>query len=260
MIFYKTDEEIELLRLSNQLVSKTLAEIAKIIRAGISTAELDKLAEVFIKDNKARPAFKGYNGFPGSLCVSINEQVVHGIPSDKRIIQEGDIVSVDCGVVLNGYTGDSAYTFAIGDIPSDVRKLLLITKEALYKGIEQAAEGKRMGDIGSAIQNHVHRHGFSVVREMVGHGVGRDLHEDPQVPNYGKSGTGVKLKSGLVIAIEPMINLGKKNINQLKDGWTVVTADKKPSAHFEHSVAVRKDKTDILSTFEFIEEVIRKKL
>ncbi|PIE86148.1 MAG: type I methionyl aminopeptidase [Bacteroidia bacterium] len=248
MIFYKTQEEIELLRLSNQMVGKTLGEVAKVISDGISTMQLDTIAEEFIRDNHAIPAFKGYGGFPGTLCISINEEVVHGIPSKSRIIKNGDVVSVDCGVLMNNYVGDSAFTFRIGETDEAVNKLLDVTKESLYKGIEQAVEGKRLGDIGSAIQKHVQKHGFSVVREMVGHGVGRHLHEDPQVPNYGKNGRGIKLKTGLVIAIEPMINMGKRNVYQKEDGWTIVAQDRKPSAHFEHTIAVQKGKADILST------------
>ncbi len=259
MIFYKTQEEIELLRLSNQMVGKTLGEVAKVISDGISTMQLDTIAEEFIRDNHAIPAFKGYGGFPGTLCISINEEVVHGIPSKSRIIKNGDVVSVDCGVLMNNYVGDSAFTFRIGETDEAVNKLLDVTKESLYKGIEQAVEGKRLGDIGSAIQKHVQKHGFSVVREMVGHGVGRHLHEDPQVPNYGKNGRGIKLKTGLVIAIEPMINMGKRNVYQKEDGWTIVAQDRKPSAHFEHTIAVQKGKADILSTFDYIYEVLNNK-
>ncbi len=258
MIYYKTAEEIELLRLSNMLVAKTHGEIAKIIRAGIATIELDRVAEEFIRDNGGIPGFLGYGGFPNTLCISVNDTVVHGIPSNYEL-RDGDIVSVDCGVVMNGYYGDSAYTFTIGEIPEETKKLLQVTKEALYLGIEKAVSGNRLGDISFAVQNHAQSHGFSVVREMVGHGVGKKLHEKPEVPNYGKRGRGIVLKEGLVIAIEPMINMGKKEIYQEDDGWTIKTKDGKPSAHFEHTIAVRKGKADILSSFEFVEEVLNNK-
>ncbi len=258
MIYYKTAEEIELLRLSNMLVAKTHGEIAKIIRAGIATIELDRVAEEFIRDNGGIPGFLGYGGFPNTLCISVNDTVVHGIPSNYEL-RDGDIVSVDCGVVMNGYYGDSAYTFTIGEIPEETKKLLQVTKEALYLGIEKAVSGNRLGDISFAVQNHAQSHGFSVVREMVGHGVGKKLHEKPEVPNYGKRGRGIVLKEGLVIAIEPMINMGKKEIYQEGDGWTIKTKDGKPSAHFEHTIAVRKGKADILSSFEFVEEVLNNK-
>ncbi|OJV38599.1 MAG: type I methionyl aminopeptidase [Bacteroidales bacterium 36-12] len=256
MIFLKTDEEIELLRLSNLIVSKTLAEVAKIIKPGVSTAELDKVAEEFIRDNGAVPGFLGYGGFPKSICTSVNEQVVHGIPSEKVYLKDGDIISVDCGAYINGFHGDSAYTFTVGEVKKEILDLLQTTKESLYLGIEQAVEGKRIGDIGNAIQNHCESRGYSVVREMIGHGVGRDLHESPEVPNYGRKGNGIMLKNGMTIAIEPMINMGKRQLIFEKDGWTTRTADRKPSAHFEHSVAVRKGKADILSTFEHIEKVL----
>lgn len=258
MIYLKTDEEIELLRISNQIVAKTLAEIAKIIAPGVSTAKLDKLADEFIRDHGAVPGFLGYGGFPKSICTSVNDQVVHGIPSEEVILKEGDIISVDCGAYINGYHGDSAYTFPVGEISTEVRDLLRTTKESLYLGIEQAVEGKRMGDLGHAIQSHCESKGFSVVREMIGHGVGRNLHEAPEVPNYGRKGNGIMLKSGMTIAIEPMINMGKRQLVFERDGWTTRTVDRKPSAHFEHSVAVRRGKADILSTFEFIEQVLGK--
>ncbi len=258
MIYYKTAEEIELLRLSNMLVAKTHGEIAKIIRPGIKTIELDKRAEEFIRDSGGVPGFLGYGGFPNTLCISVNETVVHGIPSNYEL-REGDIVSVDCGVVMNGYYGDSAYTFAIGEISEEKKKLLQVTKEALYLGIEKAVSGNRLGDISFAVQYHAQSHGFSVVREMVGHGVGKNLHEKPEVPNYGKRGRGIQLKEGLVIAIEPMINLGKKEIYQENDGWTIKTNDGKPSAHFEHTIAVKNGKADILSSFKFVEEVLNNK-
>ncbi|MGV8828026.1 MAG: type I methionyl aminopeptidase [Breznakibacter sp.] len=255
MIYLKTDEEIELLRASNVLVARTLGEVAKHIRVGVSTLELDKIAESFIRDHGAIPGFLNYNGFPNSLCTSVNDQVVHGIPN-KNELKEGDIVSVDCGVLLNGYFGDSAYTFAVGKVSEEVEKLLKITKESLLKGIEMAVDGNRIGDIGYAIQTYCEEHGYSVVREMVGHGVGRNLHEAPEVPNYGKRGYGPKLKSGMVIAIEPMINMGKRHIIQEGDGWTIRTSDRMPSAHFEHTVAIGKDKADILSSFLFVEEML----
>ena len=255
MIYLKTDEEIELMRESNLLVARTLAEVAKYIRPGVSTLELDRVAETFIRDHKGVPGFLGYHGFPNTLCTSVNEQVVHGIPN-KKPLKDGDIVSVDCGALLNGYYGDSAYTFCVGDVKPETKALLNATKESLYLGIENAVEGKRLGDIGFAVQHHVESKGYSVVREMVGHGIGRNLHEAPEVPNYGRRGNGVKLKSGMVIAIEPMINMGKRNILQEKDGWTIRTVDRSVSAHFEHTVAVRKDKADILSSFKFVEEVL----
>jgi len=258
MINYKTPEEIELLRLSNMLVGKTHGEVAKIIRPGITTLELDRVAEEFIRDNGGIPGFLGYGGFPNTLCVSVNEAVVHGIPS-KYELKEGDIVSVDCGVLMNGYYGDSAYTYTVGEVAEDVKKLLQVTKEALYLGIEKAVAGNRLGDISYAVQKHAESHGFSVVREMVGHGVGKNLHEKPEVPNYGKRGRGIQLKEGLVIAIEPMINMGKKEIYQEPDGWTIKTRDGKPSAHFEHTIAVMNGKADILSSFEFVEEVLKNK-
>ena len=255
MIYLKSDEEIELLRISNQIVAKTLAEIAKIIAPGVSTAQLDKVAEEFIRDNGAVPGFLGYGGFPGSICTSVNDQVVHGIPSDKVILEDGDIISVDCGAYINGFHGDSAYTFCVGDVKPEIRELLRTTKESLYKGIEQAQEGRRLGDLGYAIQNYCESKGYSVVREMIGHGVGRNLHESPEVPNYGRKGNGPMLKSGMTIAIEPMINLGSRHLVFEEDGWTTRTLDRKPSAHFEHSVAIRKGKADILSSFEYIEQI-----
>ncbi|HHT21738.1 MAG TPA: type I methionyl aminopeptidase [Bacteroidales bacterium] len=256
MIYLKSDEEIELLRNSNLIVAKTLAELAKIIAPGVTTLQLDKRAEEFIRDNGGVPNFLGYGGFPGSICTSVNDEVVHGIPSDKVVLKEGDIVSVDCGVLKDGFNGDSAYTFCVGEVDPDTISLLRTTKESLYKGIEQAVEGKRIGDIGFAVQSYCEERGYSVVREMVGHGVGRSLHEAPEVPNYGKRGNGITLKSGMTIAIEPMINLGTHRIIFESDGWTTRTADRKPSAHFEHSVAIRGGRADILSSFEFIEQVL----
>ena len=258
MIYLKTPEEIALLRASNQLVGKTLAEVAKHIRVGITTLELDKIAEDFIRTNGAIPGFLGYGGFPNTLCVSVNDQVVHGIPSNYAL-KEGDIVSVDCGVLQNGYYGDSAYTFCVGKVDEKVKKLLKITKESLSLGIDSAQHGNRVGDIGYAIQKHCQAAGFSVVRKLVGHGVGRNLHEDPEVPNFGKRGQGPLLKEGMVIAIEPMINMGNRDVVQEKDGWTIRTIDRKPSAHFEHTIAIRKGKAEILSTFDYIEEVLNSK-
>ena len=254
MIFLKTQEEIELLRESNRLVGMTLGEVSRHIGVGVSTLELDKIAEDFIRSHGAVPGFLGYGGFPNSLCISINDEVVHGIPSASRFLKEGDIVSVDCGVLKNGFHGDSAYTFAVGEVKEENLKLLRVTRESLYEGIEQAIVGARTGDIGHAVQRHAESNGFSVVRELVGHGVGRSLHEEPQVPNYGKRGQGCLLKPGMVIAIEPMINRGKRHVYQRSDGWTVQTRDQMPSAHFEHTVAVGKGKADILSTFEFIDK------
>ncbi|WP_282918558.1 MULTISPECIES: type I methionyl aminopeptidase [Bacteroidales] len=256
MIYLKTDEEIELMREANQLVGKTLAEVAKHIKPGISTLELDRVAEEFIRDHGAVPAFLGYGGFPNSLCTSVNEHVVHGIPSAKHILKDGDIVSVDCGTKLNGFTGDSAYTFAVGEISSEVEALLRTTKESLYVGIEQAVAGHRVGDIGAAIQAYCEKRGFHVVRELVGHGIGHDMHESPEVPNYGHKGTGALLRSGMCICIEPMINLGSKNVVFEKDGWTVRTKTRKPSAHFEHCIAIREGKAEILSSFEYIKDVL----
>ncbi len=257
MIYYKSEEEIELIRESSLLVAKTHAEVAKLIRPGITTLELDAIAEEFIRDNGGVPAFKGFSGFPNSLCVSPEEQVVHGIPNQEPL-QEGTILSVDCGVVMNGYYGDSAFTYAIGEIDNDRQQLLRVTRESLEKGIEAAVAGNRIGDIGFAVQKYTESFGYGVVRELVGHGVGKSLHEEPQVPNYGKRGRGIKLKEGLVIAIEPMINMGVKEIRQEADGWTIRTTDGKPSAHFEHTVVVRKGQAEILSSFEFIDEVLKK--
>ena len=258
MIYIKTEEEIEIQRESSLLVGKTLAEVAKYVAPGIKTIELDAIAEAFIKDHGAVPGFKGYGGFPGSLCISVNDQVVHGIPGNQ-VLHEGDIVSIDCGVLKNGFYGDSAYTFAVGEISEELQLLLERTKASLYLGIEQAVVGNRTGDIGNAIQSYTEGFGYGVVRELVGHGVGRKLHEKPEVPNYGRRGSGVKLKENMTIAIEPMINLGSRGVKQEADGWTIRTIDGKPSAHFEHDVAIRKGKADILSTFSYIEEVLNKK-
>lgn len=256
MIYYKTADEIEKLRASNILVSRTLAEVAKNIRPGISTAEIDRLAETYIRDHKAVPAFLGYNGYPNALCTSVNEQVVHGIPSGY-VLREGDLLSIDCGVILNGFYGDSAYSFAVGEVDNSIRELMRVTRESLFLGVENAITGNRIGDIGHAVQTYCESYGYSVVREMVGHGLGRHLHEEPEVPNYGRNGTGVLLKKGLVICIEPMINMGKRHIFQEADGWTIRTKDRRPSAHFELAVAVDDGKPDILTTFSFIEEVLK---
>ncbi len=259
MLYYKTIEEIELVRESSLLVAKALAEVAKAIKPGITTIQLDKIAEEFIRDNQAEPAFLNYNGFPNSLCISVNAQVVHGIPN-KDTLKDGDVCSVDCGVLKNSFYGDSAYTFAIGEVSDENLKLLRVTRESLLKGIEKAVSGGRLGDVSAAVQEHAESHGFSVVRELVGHGIGRHLHEKPEVPNYGKRGSGLVLKEGLIIAIEPMINMGTKSVVHEKDGWTVRTADRKPSAHFEHTVAIRKGEADILSSFEFIEEALKQNI
>lgn len=253
MIYLKTDEEIELMRVSNRLVGMTLGEVSKWIAPGITTLKLDKIAEEFIRDHQAVPWFLGYGGFPNSLCISVNENVVHGIPSAYEL-RDGDVVSVDCGVVKDGFNGDSAYTFAVGEVAPETLALLKTTKESLYEGINMAVEGKRIGDVANAIQTYCEKRGYSVVREMCGHGIGKHLHEDPEVPNYGRRGCGVLLRSGMAIAIEPMINLGSRNIVIERDGWTTRTRDRKPSAHFEHTVAIRQGKADILSTFEFIKE------
>ncbi len=258
MIYYKTLEEIELIRKSALLVSKTLALIATEIGEGVSTKKLDEIAEEFISDNGGYPSFKGYRGFPASLCTSVNDEVVHGIPG-KYELKDGDIISVDCGIILNGFHGDHAYSFQIGNVKQETKDLLEITKKSLYIGIEQAKYGNRIGDIGFAIQKYVQSHGYSVVRELTGHGLGKDLHEDPSVPNYGRRGRGAKIKNGMVIAIEPMINMGKKEVSQLSDGWTIVTSDRKPSAHFEHDIAIIDNKPVILSTFDYLEEALKKR-
>ena len=255
MIYYKNEEEIDLVRESSLLVAKTHAEIASFIKPGVTSLSLDKIAEEFIRDNGGVPAFKGYNGFPCTLCISPNEQIVHGIPNNNPL-EDNSILSVDCGVVMNGFYGDSAFTYEVGEVDLDVKKLLKITKESLYKGIDQAIVGNRIGDISHAIQSHSEEHGYGVVRELVGHGLGKSLHESPEVPNYGKRGSGLKLKKGLVIAIEPMINMGTRKILQHKDGWTITTIDKKPSAHFEHTIVVREGKAEILSSFKEIEKII----
>jgi len=256
-VIYKTPEEIEIIRESGVILGKAHAEVAKSLKPGVTTLKLDKIAEEFIRDNGGKPSFKGYQGFPGTLCVSPNEQVVHGIPNNQEL-KEGEILSVDCGVFYKGFHSDSAYTYPIGEVKSEVLHLLQATKESLYKGIEFAISGARLGDIGFGIQEYVENLGYSVVRELVGHGVGRDLHESPEVPNYGKRGRGIKLQEGLVLAIEPMINLGKRQIIQGKDGWTISTIDGLPSPHFEHTIAISKGKADILTTFEYIEQELKK--
>ena len=260
MIFLKTDDEIELLRQSNLLVGMTLAEVAKIIKPGVTTKQLDAVADEFIRDHGAIPTFKGFPNpygapFPCSICTSVNEQVVHGIPNDIPL-KDGDIVSVDCGTFMNGYCGDSAYTFCVGEVAPEVKKLLKVTKEALYKGIENAVQGKRLGDVGYAVQQHCESNAYGVVRELVGHGIGKEMHEEPQVPNYGRRGNGIVLKKGLCIAIEPMVTMGKRDIVMESDHWTIRTLDRKCAAHFEHTVAVGRDSADILSSFKYIEQVL----
>jgi methionyl aminopeptidase len=253
MIIIKTNDEVELMRKSALLVSATLTEVAAILRPGITTLALDDMIGDYIRDHHAVPSFLHYNGYPFNSCISVNDVVVHGFPN-KAELREGDIISVDVGVILNGWHGDHAYTFAIGDPGAAVAQLIRVTKESLYKGIEKAVAGNRVGDISFAIQEHTEKkHGYGVVRELVGHGLGRNLHEDPQVPNYGKRGTGAKLKEGMVLAIEPMINLGTKDVFTEDDGWTVRTKDSKPSVHFEHDVCIRKSSPDILSDYSSIE-------
>ena len=259
-VFLKTEDEIELMRNANQLVSKTLAELAKCIKSGISTLQLDRIAEEFIRDHGAIPTFKNFpnpygNPFPASICTSVNDVVVHGIPDDKTILKDGDIISVDCGTLLEGFNGDSCYTFCVGEVSDEVRKLLRVTKESLYKGIENAVAGKHLGDIGSAVQDHCEAEGYGVVRELTGHGIGREMHEPPQVPNYGRRGNGMLLKAGMCIAIEPMITMGDRQIYMMPDRWTIRTRDGKPAAHFEHTMAICKGKAEILSSFEEIEKL-----
>ena len=255
MIHLKTDQEIEILRENNLLVSRTLAEVGKNIRPGVTTRELNRIAEEFIRANGAEPAFLGYQGYPASVCISVNEQVVHGIPGD-RVINEGDIVSVDVGTFLKGFVGDSAYTFAVGEVSTEARRLLEVTKEALYKGTAQAKAGNRVGDISAAVQEYAESFGYGVVRELEGHGVGRKMHEAPGVPNFGARGRGPLLKEGMVICIEPMINMGTKAVVFERDGWTVRTKDRKPSAHFEFAVAIRRDGPDVLTDFNIIEQAL----
>ena len=258
MIFHKTAEEIEFIRQSAQILGKAHAEVAKLVNIGVKTSALDKVAETYIMDNGGVPSFKNYNGFPFTLCISVNENVVHGMPSDYEL-KQGDIISVDCGVFKFGFHSDSAYTYAVGEISEATQKLLDVTKQSLFEGIAKAVNNARIGDVSFAIQNYAEMNGFSVVRELVGHGIGQKLHEEPEVPNFGKRGKGITLKSGMVIAIEPMINQGKKEVVQEKDGWTIRTRDKMPSAHFEHTVAIQNDKAEILTTFEYIEQVLNQK-
>ena len=253
MIIYKNSEEIEHVRESALLVSKTLGELKKYIFPGAIPLDLDKIAETYIRDHGGEPGFLGMYGFPNSLCISINEQVVHGIPNNTPL-QNGDIISIDCGVLKNNYYGDHAYTFTVGEVEKKVKKLLEITKESLYRGIEKLKVGNRIGDISSEIQQYTESHGYGVVRELVGHGLGKSLHEEPDIPNFGTENTGPKIENGLVVAIEPMINLGGKDVEQASDGWTIITKDRQPSAHFEHNIAVIDGKPNILSTFDFIEK------
>jgi len=257
-IFLKTEDEIDLMREANQLVGKTLAEVGRHIKPGVTTRHLDKVADEFIRDHGAIPTFKGFPNpygepFPAAICTSVNDVVVHGIPSDDVVLHEGDIISVDCGTLLNGYNGDSAYTFMVGEVDEAVKQLLEVTKQSLYLGIEQAVPGKHVGDIGAAIQAHCEAHGYGIVRELTGHGIGKEMHEEPQIPNYGMRGNGVMLKAGMCIAIEPMVTLGNRNIGMLPDRWSIVTRDHQVAAHFEHTIAVRKGKAEVLSTFEEIE-------
>lgn len=258
-IFLKTEDEIDLMCKANQLVGSTLAELGKHIKPGVTTLQLDKIAEEFIRDHGAVPTFKNfpnpYGGpFPASICTSVNDVVVHGIPSEDTVLKDGDIISIDCGTLLDGYNGDSAYTFCVGDVKPEVKQLLKVTRDSLYKGIEQAVAGNHVGDIGSAVQDYCEGFGYGVVRELTGHGIGREMHEAPQIPNYGSRGNGVMLKAGMCIAIEPMITMGDRKIWMLPDKWSIVTRDNKPAAHFEHTIAVRRGKAEILSTFEGIED------
>lgn len=257
-LIIKSNEEIEIMKAGAQILGKAHAEICKIIKPGISTMELERIAFQYIVDNNAKPSFKGYQGFPYTLCISLNDQVVHGMPN-ASLLKEGDIVSVDCGVFYQGFHTDSAYTYEVGNVKEDVKQLLKTTKESLYKGIEKAIVGNRIGDIAFEIQNYCESKGYSVVRELVGHGVGKNLHEKPEVPNYGQRGKGLKLVENMVLAIEPMINLGKRNIVQENDGWTIRTSDRLPSAHFEHTVAIRNNKAEVITTFDYIEEVLKNK-
>lgn len=258
MILYKSSEEIEIMREAAQIVSRTLGLLASKIKPGVTPLELDRIAEEYIRSQNAIPGFLGLYDFPNTLCISLNEQVVHGIPNDTPL-KNGDIISVDCGAVYKEYYGDHAYTFEVGEVSADVKKLLEVTKECLELGIDATRTGNRIGDIGFAIQQHAEKNGYGVVRDLVGHGLGKTMHEDPQVPNYGRKGRGKKIKNGLTIAIEPMINMGTEKVRQLEDKWTIVTADGLPSAHFEHDVAVINGKPEILSTFDYIEEALKNK-
>ncbi len=259
-IFLKTEDEIELMRRANQLVGKTLGELAKHIKPGVTTLQLDKIADEFIRDHGAIPTFKDFPNpygapFPASICTSVNDAVVHGVPNNETVLKDGDIISIDCGTLLDGFNGDSAYTFCVGEVSEDVKKLLRITREALYLGIENAVAGRHLGDISSAVQDHCEKEGYGVVRELTGHGIGREMHEDPQVPNYGRRGNGVLLKAGMCIAIEPMITMGDRSIYMMPDRWTIRTRDGKPAAHFEHTIAIRQGKAEILSSFDEIENI-----
>ena len=259
-IFLKTEDEIELMRQANQLVGKTLGELAKHIKPGVTTLQLDKIADEFIRDHGAIPTFKNFPNpfggpFPASICTSVNDVVVHGVPDSKTVLKDGDIISIDCGTLLDGFNGDSCYTFCVGDVSPEVRQLLKITKESLYLGIEQATAGKRVGDIGDTVQTYCESHGYGVVRELTGHGIDKEMHEDPQIPNYGRRGNGALLKSGMCIAIEPMITMGNRQIWMMPDKWTIRTRDGKPAAHFEHTIAIRRGKAEILSSFDEVEQL-----
>ena len=259
-IFLKTEDEIELMYQANQLVGKTLGELAKHIKPGVSTLQLDRIAEEFIRDHGAVPTFKGFpnpfgNPFPGSICTSVNDVVVHGIPDEKTILRDGDIISIDCGTLLQGFNGDSCYTFCVGEVSDEVKQLIEVTKQSLYEAISTAVAGKHLGDIGNAVQDYCESFGYGVVRELTGHGIGREMHEDPQVPNFGKRGNGILLKEGMCIAIEPMITMGSRKIGLLPDRWGIVTLDHKPAAHFEHTIAIRRGKSQILSSFQEIESL-----
>ena len=259
-IFLKTEDEIELMYQANQLVGKTLGELAKHIKAGVSTLQLDRIAEEFIRDHGAVPTFKGFpnpfgNPFPGSICTSVNDVVVHGIPDEKTILRDGDIISIDCGTLLQGFNGDSCYTFCVGEVSDEVKQLIKVTKQSLYEAISTAVAGKHLGDIGNAVQDYCESFGYGVVRELTGHGIGREMHEDPQVPNFGKRGNGILLKEGMCIAIEPMITMGSRKIGLLPDRWGIVTLDHKPAVHFEHTIAIRRGKSQILSSFQEIESL-----
>ena len=260
-IYLKTEDEIELMRQANQLVGRTLGELAKHIKPGITTLQLDKIADEFIRDNGAIPTFKGFPNpfggpFPASICTSVNDVVVHGVPNAETVLKEGDIISIDCGTLLNGFNGDSCYTFCVGEVSDEVKKLLKTTKESLYKGIENAVAGKHLGDISSAVQEHCEAQKYGIVRELTGHGIGREMHEDPRVPNYGSRGNGIMLKAGMCLAIEPMVTMGNRAIwMDANDRWTIRTRDGKPAAHFEHTIAVRKGQAEILSSFEEVESL-----
>ena len=259
-IYLKTEDEIELMRQANQLVGRTLGELAKHIKPGVTTLQLDKIADEFIRDHGAQPTFKGYPNpyggpFPASICTSVNDVVVHGVPNAETVLKEGDIISVDCGTLLNGFNGDSAYTFCVGEVSEEIKKLLKTTKESLYLGIENAVAGKHLGDISSAVQEHCEAQKYGIVRELTGHGIGREMHEDPQVPNYGRRGNGIMLKAGMCLAIEPMVTMGNRAIWMDADRWTIRTRDGKPAAHFEHTIAVRKGQAEILSSFEEVEKL-----